>query len=164
MARQLGVSSQLYGMYERGEREPGASFFVSWKRVFGEDLTGEFETIVPRDTVSDRNDEHEVPHTGPEYMTAYIRAILDQKRILEDTKRILEDQNQFLRRNFEVSLNSIAKSQDAVLLQLKTVAWFQADTRAEGDQRKVDEQLARMGNKANELAGISEKKDTPTGN
>lgn len=96
------------------------------------------------------------PAKNHEYLDLYIQSILEQKRILEE-------QNQFLRRNFEFSLNSIAKGQDAALLQLKTLAWFQADTRAGGDQKKVAEQLERMGNKAIELAGISGKKDIPSG-
>lgn len=46
MARQLDVSSQLYGQYEKGEKKPGSDFFVTWKQVFGEDLTSRIETKV----------------------------------------------------------------------------------------------------------------------
>lgn len=157
MARQLGVSSQLYGMYERGEREPGASFFVAWRRLFGDDLTGEFETIVPHETVSVTNKKEGAPGSEPVYLKEYIQSLIDHKRILEE-------QNQFLRRNFELSLNSISTTQHALLVQLKTLAWYQADTLAGGDENKLNEELQRLGNKAAELAGVTEKTDSPTGN
>lgn len=55
MARELDISSQLYGKYESGDRKPGADFFIKWKRVFGEDLTSVFETNVSRATFSGTN-------------------------------------------------------------------------------------------------------------
>jgi transcriptional regulator with XRE-family HTH domain len=47
MARELGVSSQLYGQYETGAKKPGADFFIRWKDKFGVDL---LETKVSHET------------------------------------------------------------------------------------------------------------------
>lgn len=55
IARELGISSQLYGQYEAGKK-PGADFFIAWKRTFGQDLT---ETIVSQETV-DYHQIHEL--------------------------------------------------------------------------------------------------------
>lgn len=38
IARQLGISSQLYGHYEDQKRTPKGDFFLKWREVFGEDL------------------------------------------------------------------------------------------------------------------------------
>lgn len=47
IARQLGISSQLYGQYEDDKRSPGGDFFINWKLKFGQDLT---EAIVSHET------------------------------------------------------------------------------------------------------------------
>lgn len=59
MARKIGISSQLYGRYEQGKQNPGASFFIAWKKVFGEDLTGQIEPLVSRETEAL---EHQPPY------------------------------------------------------------------------------------------------------
>jgi transcriptional regulator with XRE-family HTH domain len=56
IARQLEISSQLYGQYEDDKRSPGGDFFIRWKQKFGQDLT---EAIVSHGT-------HEVTETDTE--------------------------------------------------------------------------------------------------
>lgn len=46
MAREIGVSSQLYGQYESGAKVPGGDFFLLWRKRFKTDLAGEVETTV----------------------------------------------------------------------------------------------------------------------
>lgn len=46
IARKIGVSSQLLGQYEKGQKEPKMGFFARWKKEFGEDLYREVETKV----------------------------------------------------------------------------------------------------------------------
>ena len=48
MSDKLSCSSQLFGMYERGERNPKIDFYNKWKEVFNEDLFL-FETNVSQD-------------------------------------------------------------------------------------------------------------------
>lgn len=38
VAEKLGISSQLLGQYERGERNPKLGFYKKWEQVFGQDL------------------------------------------------------------------------------------------------------------------------------
>lgn len=58
MGRRLGISSQLYGQYERGERSPGATFFVRWKEAFGEDLTEHIEATVSLSDVQHKTGQY----------------------------------------------------------------------------------------------------------
>lgn len=46
MAKELGVSSQLYGQYEEKGKTPGGDFFIKWKKKFKIDL----ETLVSHET------------------------------------------------------------------------------------------------------------------
>lgn len=75
---------------------------------------------------------------------------------LQEQKRILEVQNDFLRRNFETSLNSIAETQHAAHSQLKALSWYQALVSTGGDETKAEEALVRMNNKAAWYAGVGE--------
>lgn len=43
-AKKLGISSQLLGMYERGERTPKGQFYQKWQEVFNEDILKQIET------------------------------------------------------------------------------------------------------------------------
>lgn len=52
IARQLGISSQLYGQYEKGDKTPGIGFVGKWKKAFNFDIT---ETKVSHETVSTGN-------------------------------------------------------------------------------------------------------------
>lgn len=45
ISRKIGISSQLLGQYAHG-KEPGMTFYIRWKREFGEDLFREIETKV----------------------------------------------------------------------------------------------------------------------
>lgn len=74
---------------------------------------------------------------------------------LKEQKRILEVQNDFLRRNFEVSLNSIAEGQHASFAQLRALGWYQAVLANDGDEKKAEAAIAAMSNKAAWFAGIT---------
>ena len=139
-------------MYEMGKREPGASFFVAWKRVFGEDLTENIETIVPRELVPPLNRE---PPPSPEsgYLPEYLESLKEQKRILEE-------QNQFLRRNFEVSLNSIAEVQQVEIAHLKALAWYSASVQAGENDQKTNKELVKINTRIGEYLQASVKKDS----
>lgn len=50
MARQLDISSQLYGQYENNQKVPGGEFFMKWREVFNEDLLSVSETKVSHGT------------------------------------------------------------------------------------------------------------------
>lgn len=152
MARELGVSSQLYGMYEMGKREPGASFFVAWKRVFGEDLTENIETIVPRGQVPLSNRNYQ-PSPESDYLPEYLESLKEQKRILEE-------QNQFLRRNFEVSLNSIAEVQQASLVHIKALAWYSASVQVGENETRTVKELTKINSKVSEYLAAGVKKDS----
>lgn len=52
MARAIGISSQLYGQYEKGEKTPGGDFFIKWKAAFGDSLLEGIETTVSNETNS----------------------------------------------------------------------------------------------------------------
>jgi transcriptional regulator with XRE-family HTH domain len=51
MAAKLGISDQLLGLYERGERNPKTKFYLKWKEVFNDDL---LQTNVSNETVESR--------------------------------------------------------------------------------------------------------------
>lgn len=46
IGRKIGVSSQLLGQYEKGQKEPKIGFFARWRKEYGEDLCREIETKV----------------------------------------------------------------------------------------------------------------------
>jgi len=52
MSIKLGISSQLYGLYERGDRNPKTEFYLKWKQMFNEDLN--IETNVNTQTFHEK--------------------------------------------------------------------------------------------------------------
>lgn len=86
------------------------------------------------------------------YKDLYIQSLIDQTKILLE-------QNDFLRRNFEISLNSIAVGQHAASAQLKTLMWFQAHIQAGGDQRKTEKVMDTLSSKLAEYSSVSAKGD-----
>ncbi len=99
MARKLRISSQLYGRYEQGKQKPGASFFVTWKKIFGEDLTEGIEPIVSRATLEQQ------PATGP--MEQLLGTLMKQQnRLMEIQNMILKDHTEQVKDKIaEVDLN-----------------------------------------------------------
>lgn len=87
------------------------------------------------------------------FFKLYIDSLIEQKRILEV-------QNEFLRRNFETSLVTIAETQHASHSTLKALSWYQAVVASGGDEGKAEEVLVKMNNKAAWYAGIGLSKDT----
>jgi transcriptional regulator with XRE-family HTH domain len=52
MAEKIGITSQLYGMYETGERNPKHSFYEKWQDTFGFDIkVEETETLKNPETI-----------------------------------------------------------------------------------------------------------------
>lgn len=78
---------------------------------------------------------------------------------LQEQKRILEVQNDFLRRNFEISLNSIAEGQQASFAQLRAMGWYQALVANGGDEKKAEAAMAAMSSKAAWFGGIASQED-----
>lgn len=86
------------------------------------------------------------------------RALVEE---LRDKVKILQQHNEFLARNFEVSLQSIHQIGLAQLVHLKALEWYQADQAAKGDPKKTNAELQRVGNKIAELTGAGVKEGTP---
>lgn len=98
-----------------------------------------------------------INHDGPSMVEdgdGYLAPYIDS---LKEQKRILEVQNDFLRRNFETSLNSIAEGQLVANSQLKALGWYNAVVATGGDEKKAQEELVRINNKAAFYAGVDGK-------
>lgn len=90
---------------------------------------------------------------NPEYLKLYIQSILEQKRILED-------QNQFLRRNFEVSLSSIAEAQQIEIAHLKALSWYSASVQSGQNEGKTNKELVKINTRVGEYLLATVKKDS----
>ncbi len=97
------------------------------------------------------------PAYGNRSADQYLKPFIES---LQEQKRILEVQNDFLRRNFETSLNSIVVHQHAANSQLKALGWYQAFVANGGDEKKAETALAKMNNKAAWYAGVGEQAGT----
>ncbi len=79
MSRRLGISSQLLGQYEKGEKNPKGQFFLKWKQVFGEDLLKLIETDVSQETQEgDKQIETFSGEAPPNYGEAESRKTLER--------------------------------------------------------------------------------------
>lgn len=72
----------------------------------------------------------------------------------------LETQNEFLRRNFEVSLGTIAEGQQQVGIQLKALTWYSALVANKGDQNKADQAISEIHNRIAFYEGASDEDDS----
>lgn len=72
----------------------------------------------------------------------------------------LEEQNAFLRRNFEISLNSIAEGQQQAGNQIKALSWFSALVANAGDEKKAEMAMQEIGNKIASYEGIAGEDDS----
>lgn len=84
-------------------------------------------------------------------------------RSLQDQISILKEQNNFLRRNFEVSLNSIALATHATNAQLKTLTWFQANIQSGGDPKKTAKVMDTLNSKMAEYTAVGGEADILSG-
>jgi hypothetical protein len=82
-----------------------------------------------------------------EFLPLYIDSLKEQKKILEV-------QNDFLRRNFETSLNTIAENQYAANSQLRALSWYNALVASGGNEKKAEAEVVKMNNKAAWYAGF----------
>jgi transcriptional regulator with XRE-family HTH domain len=80
MAHILGISSQLYGQYENGDKIPGGEFFIKWKQVFGRDLT---ETIVSHETDVSTVNEADINYENASDKEKYIKVLERDRNLFE---------------------------------------------------------------------------------
>ena len=90
IAKKTEYSKGNVSQYLSKSLQPSEHFIDAFYQAFADCFKN-----VPREPPSQRSE----PEAKGDYLPEYIQSILEQKRILEE-------QNQFLRRNFEVSLNS----------------------------------------------------------
>lgn len=103
MARELKISSQLYGQYERKNgKNPGADFFIAWKKRFKTDLTHEIEIIVSREVQANEDQ--------PEYN----RSENKEKGVMQALLTLVESN-----RDLASSNKSLANSHEELVLMLK---------------------------------------------
>ena len=89
MAREIGVSSQLYGYYESGAKVPGGEFFMLWKKKFGHDLTENIETIVSHEsTANQSNPNVQLIENNRILSTAY-QTLAEANRMLAEANLLL---------------------------------------------------------------------------
>lgn len=82
---------------------------------------------------------------------------------LRDQIKANGEQIDFLRRNFEISLNSLSQAAHGTAVHLKTLTWFQANIHAGGDEAKTAEVLAKLNSKAAEFAAVGSETGIPSG-
>lgn len=76
-----------------------------------------------------------------------------------DLIEVLKEQNEFLRRNFEVSLNSIAEGQQQAGNQIKALSWFSALSANSGDEKKAEEAMLKINNRIAFYEGVTGEED-----
>lgn len=107
VASKIGISSQLLGQYERGERNPKLPFFRKWKEVYNEDLQSLMDEAkvsikainnTPVDKPSDNKEtSEEVYRNIVEGNTEYIlipRSVLQEKYRLVALEQFQKDKDQ----------------------------------------------------------------------
>lgn len=111
-----------------------------------------YGTIVPHENSAPDTNTQTVTLKS-DYHTLYLDSLLEQKRILEE-------QNQFLRRNFEVSLNSIAEAQQIEIAHLKALSWYSAHVRAGENDQQTTKELMKINMRVGEILTTTVKKDS----
>lgn len=146
IARQLGVSSQLLGQYERGRHKPKPEFYIKWKEVFGEDL-------LSKTNVSKEANEIVVDAS----LFVQMAADANEARIKE-----LKEHNLFLQRLLEANLGKLDRIEQlsaVSLAQLKGALKYQAEKEAKGDKKQQE----KIESHVSKLAGEALKTILPTG-
>jgi hypothetical protein len=77
----------------------------------------------------------------------------------KDLIQVLKDQNEFLRRNFELSLISIVEGQQQNGIQLKALTWYSALVANKGDQAKADQDILKIHNRIAAYEGVGDEED-----
>jgi DNA-binding transcriptional regulator YiaG len=98
----------------------------------------------------------EKTESDPNFRDMYIQALKDQ---IKDKSEQIE----FLRKNFEISLNSLSQAAHVTVVGLRTLTWFQANVQAGGDEAKTAEVLAKLNSKAGEFAAVGSETGIPSG-
>jgi len=148
-----GIDPSQYSKIEKGELPITKNILE--KVVTKTGMDEEFilyGTIVPREQVPLANREPQPPPEG-DYLPEYLESLKEQKRILEE-------QNQFLRRNFEVSLSSIAEAQQIEIAHLKALSWYSAHVQAGENDQKTNKELAKINTRVGEFLQVTAKKDS----
>ena len=117
IARQLGISSQLYGQYEPDSGKgkiPGLMFAIKWKQVFGDNLIDHLETNVSRETKTKKGVNSTPPDLDPAKAPALLYAELKElvkaaREIATNTGR-LHDSKLDIDRMKEIVLKDSAPS------------------------------------------------------
>lgn len=73
---------------------------------------------------------------------------------------VLKEQNEFLRRNFEISLGAISEGQQQVGIQLKALTWYSALVANKGDQKKADKAISEIHNRIAFYEGVGDGADS----
>lgn len=106
-ADKLGISSQLLGQYERGQKSPKGPFFIKWKATFGEDLLKLVETNVSRETTPEGVETiHEPADSNLHSLIESNKVLSEANKTLADAHIILARGNERLIRMLELSLSS----------------------------------------------------------
>ena len=147
IARATGYSKGNVSQYLTKTLVPSEAFLNVFYKEFGESLKN-----VPREVVPAPN-RNPQPTQGGDYLPEYLQSLLEQKRILEE-------QNQFLRRNFEVSLSSIAEVQQVEIAHLKALAWYSASVQSGENDQKTNKELVKINTRIGEYLQASVKKDS----
>jgi len=111
-----------------------------------------YDINVPREPVPPRNRDYQA-HTENDFLHEYLESLKEQKRILEE-------QNQFLRRNFEISLSSIAEAQQIEIAHLKALSWYSAHVQAGENDQQTNKELAKINTRVGEFLQVTAKKDS----
>jgi transcriptional regulator with XRE-family HTH domain len=133
IAKETGYSKGNVSLYLSKKLQPSGKFIDRFYEVFKESLKkGPVSSNGNRETPD--NDVVK-ENKSPGYVPA------------EDLIEVLKEQNEFLRRNFETSLNAIKEGQDQVGVQLKSLSWFSILQAAGGDQQKAEKMLLELNNR-----------------
>jgi transcriptional regulator with XRE-family HTH domain len=162
MARTIGVSSQLYGQYERGEKVPGGDFFLKWQNVFGVPLGSKSETNVSRELPGKKIEDQDM--FNETILQAILRLadnndkILDaNKEAMNNTKIALESNQTLANTNADMfamlkessgvssELTEIVANQKMMLVYLKALFGLGVDTPTQLTDDEMKEQLEEMG-------------------
>lgn len=135
LSAKTGIPRDRIAKWEQGKGSPKAEDFTLIQKLLGEEVPA----VNP-------------PETKADYLPEYIQSILEQKRILEE-------QNQFLRRNFEVSLSSIAEAQQVGVAHLKALAWYSASVQAGENEQETNKELIKINTRVGEYLLATVRKD-----
>lgn len=141
VASELGISEKTVENYMNGKREPKPARLIRLAELLDFKLSDLSDRPEKRENV-EQNVPRATLRTSPGYIPA--TEVID----------ILKEQNEFLRRNFEISLNSIAEGQQQAGVQLKALTWYSALVANSGDPKQAEKAMQEINNKMAWYAGV----------